>query len=72
MVAMARFFVANDGGAVGGDHTPGTGKPDDDAGSCHSSPVGWQHCSTINEESCLLEEAIVFDIISEFRDTHVF
>jgi hypothetical protein len=72
MVAVARFFVANDWGAVGGDHTPRARKPDDHSGSSHSSPVGWEYCSTINEECCLFEEAIIFDIISELRDTHVF
>jgi hypothetical protein len=72
VVAVARLFVANDRGAVGGDHTPGTGKPDDDAGACHSSPVGWQHCPTIDKERCLLEEAIILDIIPKFGDTHVF
>jgi hypothetical protein len=68
---MARFFMANDGGTVGRNHTPGARKPNDDAGSRHPSPVGWQHCSTINEECCLLEEAIIFDIISELGDPHV-
>jgi hypothetical protein len=36
------------------------------------APVGWQHCPTIDEEGGLVQEAVIFDIISELRDAHVF
>ena len=57
---------------MGGDHTPGAGKPDDDPCACHSAPVGWEDRSAVDEERCFIEKAIVFHIVSHLRNTHVF